>query len=114
MVRGQAPLILPQLPPPHPARGVAGEKVNMTTERILSSLETLTLTGDEADAAARLGFLEWALAGPDDVTASTLSAALQLPEARNPESAAAQAFVGFLQEAQMGFTRPKRRSRRLH
>ncbi|WP_246162150.1 hypothetical protein [Roseovarius faecimaris] len=86
----------------------------MTTQRILTSLETLTLTGAEADAAARMGFLEWALAGPGDVTAATVSAALQLPEARNPESAAAQAFVGFLREARLGLTRPKRRTRRLH
>lgn len=86
----------------------------MNTARILSSLETLTLTGAEADAAARMGFLEWALAGPDDVTAAAVSAALQLPEARNPGSAAAQAFVGFLQAAQTGFNLPRRRSRRLH
>ncbi len=87
----------------------------MTATRILLSLETLDLTGQDADAAARMGFLEWAFADPDAVCADKAAAALASPEAQHPESAAAQAFVGFLRDATRKIT-PHRRGRaaRLH
>lgn len=89
----------------------------MTAARILEGLETLSLTGREADAAARMGFLEWVFASPGDVTPDILCAALSSPGAQNPESAAAQAFVGFLHEARRGLSGPRcrqSRARRLH
>lgn len=84
----------------------------MTAIHILRGLEALELTGPEADAAARLGFLEWAFSAPADVTPDKAVAALKAPEAQNPESAAAQAFVGFLQQARVPVSGPRGRMRR--
>lgn len=88
----------------------------MTATRILMSLETLDLTGHDADTAARMGFLEWALGDSGIVTPAMAAAALNAPEAQHPESAAARAFVGFLRDATRKLTAPRRRGRasRLH
>lgn len=88
----------------------------MIATRILQSLEALDLTGRDADAAARMGFLEWAFTDPDQITADKAALALTDPAAQTAESAAAQAFVGFLRDAtsQMVPTRRRGRARRLH
>ena len=79
----------------------------MTALRILGGLETLDLTGDDADAAARQGFLEWVFTQPGVATPKDAIEALKAPEAQHPQSDAAQAFVNFLQDA----TRPVIRGR---
>ena len=85
----------------------------MSAGRILSGLETSNATGAEAEAVARMGFLEWVFAEPDAVTARAARVALDCPEARNAVSPAAQAFVGFLKQAGSGgAARPVRRRRR--
>ena len=90
----------------------------MIATRILSGLETLDLTGAEADAAARQGFLEWVFAMPGEVTPQAVREALQAPEAWRAESDAAQAFVAYLSQAQKNLAHPEtrriRRARRLH
>jgi len=89
----------------------------MTATRILSGLETLDLTGAEADAAARLGFLEWVFAMPGEATPQAAREALEAPEAQRAQSDAAQAFVAFLIEARHVMARPRGRNgraRRLH
>ena len=89
----------------------------MTAARIILSLESLDLTGGDADAAARMGFLEWAFTDAEFVTPDMAEAALRAPEAQNPCSDAARAFVGFLRQASLKLSHPRARSgraRRLH
>ena len=89
----------------------------MTASRILNGLESLELTGADADAAAKQGFLEWLFAMPGEATPQAARDALNVPEAQNPGSAAAQAFVGCLKQASQAMTRPRvrmGRARRLH
>lgn len=89
----------------------------MIATRILNGLETLDLTGADADAAARQGFLEWVFTMPGEATPQAAGEALAAPEAQNAESAAALAFVEFLRQARRGFHRPGTRmgrARRLH
>ncbi|MFK7938301.1 MAG: hypothetical protein AB8B82_02910 [Roseovarius sp.] len=88
----------------------------MTATRILIGLEALDVTGPDADTAARMGFLEWAFMDPDVITADKAAAALSAPEAQSAESAAAQAFVGYLRDASKPGLSPRRRGRaaRLH
>ena len=88
----------------------------MTATRIIQGLERLKLTGSDADAAARMGFLEWAFMDPEQVTPFKAAAALKAPEAQAAESAAAQAFVSFLRDASLPVSPPRRRGRagRLH
>jgi len=89
----------------------------MTATRIIDGLETLDLKGEDAAAAARLGFLEWVFAMPGAATPQDAMDALDSPEAQNPGSAAAQAFVDFLREATCPVVRPRARggrARRLH
>lgn len=71
----------------------------MSMTRILSGLEMSTARGDEAQAVARLGFLEWAFTEPGQVTAETVKDALSHPAAKTPDSAAARAFVDYLRQA---------------
>lgn len=89
----------------------------MTANRILDGLEMSDATGVEADAVARVGFLEWAFALPVPVTAHAARDALQSQAAQNPDSAAARAFVGYLKQATHPMTPAGRRGgrlRRLH
>lgn len=89
----------------------------MSATRILNGLETLDLTGTEADAAARQGFLEWVFTASGSVTPELAMRAVHSPEAQKAESDAAQAFVGFLRQASGAQMRPrvrKGRARRLH
>jgi hypothetical protein len=88
----------------------------MIATRILQGLERLDLTGSDADAAARMGFLEWAFMDPEEVTASKAAALLSAPEAQAAESAAAQAFVAFLRDASLPVSPQRRggRAGRLH
>ncbi|WP_371226455.1 hypothetical protein [Roseovarius sp. 2305UL8-3] len=89
----------------------------MTATRIIDGLEALDLKGEDAAAAARLGFLEWVFAMPGAATPQDAVDALKVPEAQNPGSAAAQAFVDFLHQATSPVTRPRSRggrARRLH
>ena len=71
----------------------------MGVTRILDGLEASDAAGAEADAVARLGFLEWIFATPDSVTPAMVARALDSPAARNAASPAAQAFVAVLRQA---------------
>ena len=71
----------------------------MCVSRILDGLEASDASGPDADAVARLGFLEWVFSETGMVTATAAHDALDCPAARNAASPAAQAFVGFLQQA---------------
>lgn len=90
----------------------------MRVTRILNGLERSTATGPEADTMARMGFLEWAFAEAGPATPQAARRALSLPEAQNPTSAAARAFVGFLEQAiqpiHNASARRGGRARRLH
>ncbi|EAQ23514.1 hypothetical protein ROS217_16870 [Roseovarius sp. 217] len=78
---------------------MAGESSKMTFLRIIDGLESSQATGPQAMQAARMGFLQWACAVEGPITAQMARAALESPAARQAESAAARAFVGFLREA---------------
>lgn len=71
----------------------------MCVTRILDGLEASDAIGAEADAVARLGFLEWVISETGVVLATQARDALDCAAARNAASPAAQAFVGFLQQA---------------
>lgn len=71
----------------------------MSMTRILSGLEMCNARDDEAQAVARLGFLEWAFTEPGQVTAETVKDALRHPATKAPGSAAARAFVDYLRQA---------------
>jgi len=71
----------------------------MTAARILDGLDRLDLAGDEAVAAARLGFLEWVFTQPGSVSACEARAALDGLRGQTPASDAAHAFLGYLREA---------------
>ena len=83
----------------------------MTTRRILEGLERSDATGHEADSIARLGFLEWAFAQPGEATPEAAQDALRQAEREQPSSAAARAFVGFLEQATVPICRKARRGR---
>jgi hypothetical protein len=82
----------------------------MSVRQILHGLERSDATGADADAVARLGFLEWAFALPGAATPEAARAALAAaqPEPRSP---AAQAFVQFLSQATMRVPDRTRRGR---
>jgi len=84
----------------------------MTVTTILSGLEACDARGDEADAIARLGFLEWVFSAKGLVTPGAARLALKSSAAQNPESAAAQAFVGYLWEATRPALGPRHQRRR--
>lgn len=71
----------------------------MSATRILNGLERSTATGPEAETVARLGFLEWAFGLEGEATPDEARVALATPEAQQPGSAAARAFVSFLRQA---------------
>lgn len=71
----------------------------MSVTQIVDGLERSAATGAEADAMAKLGFLEWVFAHPGTVTAQAVRNALSEPAMQNPSSAAARAFVDVLREA---------------
>lgn len=71
----------------------------MTAIRILHGLEDVSGTGAEAEGMARLGFLEWVFASPGTLTPAAARRALEDIAPHAPESEAACAFVGYLEEA---------------
>lgn len=71
----------------------------MSVKPIIAGLERSGATGADARDAARLGFLEWVFGYPGDVTARVVREALEEPEVRNADSAAAKAFVEVLEQA---------------
>lgn len=71
----------------------------MSLTPIMDGLERSGATGAEAEAVARLGFLEWVFAHPGAVTARVVREALAEPAVQNAGSAAARAFVDVLEEA---------------
>ncbi|WP_294606269.1 hypothetical protein [Roseovarius sp.] len=71
----------------------------MSLNRILDGLEQSTATGAQAFDHARCGFLEWAVSVKGPVTPVLVRAALSDPAVLAAESAAAQAFVGYLEQA---------------
>ncbi|MEM8775810.1 MAG: hypothetical protein AAGF53_12305 [Pseudomonadota bacterium] len=84
----------------------------MNATMILRHLEESAATGAEADALARLGFMQWMFEHPGYITSVELNSALSEPALKTPESAAAQAFVGFLKDAETTpITRARRRPR---
>ena len=88
----------------------------MCVTRILDGLERSAATGPQADAVARMGFLEWAFDAPGAAGPMAAREALESPAAQNPVSPAARAFVGFLEAACVAVPpSPRgRRRRRLH
>lgn len=84
----------------------------MTANRILDGLEDSNATGAEADTMARLGFLEWVFTLPSTVTARAARDALKSPAAQNPDSAAARAFVAYLEQATHPVSAVRRRGGR--
>ena len=83
----------------------------MVLRRILDGLEQSRAQGAEAQSMARLGFLEWVLSSPEGITAQDAKEALQQPDVQEAESAAAQEFGTFLEQATVQV--PTRRSRRM-
>ncbi|QFT80298.1 hypothetical protein FIU89_06715 [Roseovarius sp. THAF27] len=71
----------------------------MSLTPIMNGLERSGATGAEAEAVARLGFLEWVFGYPGAVTAGVVREALAEPAVRNADSAAARAFARVLEEA---------------
>lgn len=93
----------------------------MTATRILDGLERSPATGAEADAVARLGFLEWVFGLEGGAARAEARTALASPAAQRPGSAAARRFVAFLRQAALPVSRPtsgqtgrRRRQRALH
>ncbi|WP_324754422.1 hypothetical protein [Roseovarius sp. Pro17] len=82
----------------------------MNVTQILSGLERSDATGPDADAAGRMGFLEWAFTLPGAATPEAARQALADAPSQ-AESAAAQAFVQFLHQATAHVARPARRGR---
>ena len=86
----------------------------MIVTRILEGLERMDAEGPDADAAARAGFLEWAFAQPGAATPEAARAALMTARHAAPDggqSAAAEAFVAYLNDATMGMAPSGRRGR---
>ncbi len=71
----------------------------MSLNRILDGLEQNRATGAQALDHARRGFLEWALSVTGPVTPGMARAALCEPAVVAAESAAARAFVSYLEQA---------------
>jgi hypothetical protein len=89
----------------------------MCLNQILDGLEQNNSTGAQAFDHARRGFLEWAMSVAGPVTPGVARAALADPAVVAAESAAAQAFVSFLEQAcrVAQLHRPRRgRARMLH
>ncbi|SLN30182.1 hypothetical protein PEL8287_01400 [Roseovarius litorisediminis] len=84
----------------------------MNISRILRDLEDVDASGPAAQAAARLGFLEWAFSSAE-ATPQAACRALEDPATQKAQSAAAQAFVSYLHEATLTIA-PRRRKSRLH
>jgi len=83
----------------------------MTVTQILNGLERMEAVGADADAAARMGLLEWAFALPGAATPEAARAALDAAPER-VQSPAARAFVRYLGEASRTAPQPARRGRR--
>jgi hypothetical protein len=81
----------------------------MTVARIIDALEDSPAMGAQAQALARLGFLEWICAAPGPVTTTMAREALASHAARDAQSAAARAFVDFLGAAALPCPAPMRR-----
>lgn len=82
----------------------------MSVTQILSGLESMDAVGSDADAAGRMGFLEWAFALPGAATPEAARAALAAAP-KEAQSAAARAFVQFLHQATLHVPGPVRRGR---
>jgi len=87
----------------------------MSVTQILNGLESIEAVGADADAAGRMGFLEWAFALPGAATPEAARAALAAAPGE-VQSPAAQAFLTFLSQAAVHMPAPARRGRaaRLH
>lgn len=83
----------------------------MTLTRIIDALEESPAMGAQAQALARLGFLEWVFATPGPVTTDAAREALASDAAQGAQSAAARAFVDFLNAAALPCPAPMRRGR---
>lgn len=83
----------------------------MSLIRIIDALEDSPSHGAQAQALARLGFLEWVFAAPGPVTAAMAREALASPAARGAQSDAARAFLGYLHAACVPAVAPARRGR---
>ncbi|PKQ13762.1 MAG: hypothetical protein CVT70_02050 [Alphaproteobacteria bacterium HGW-Alphaproteobacteria-1] len=83
----------------------------MTLTRIIDALEESPAMGAQAQALARMGFLEWVFAMPGPVTTDTAREALLSDAAQGAQSAAARAFVDFLDAAARPCPAPMRRGR---
>ncbi|MDT8326495.1 MAG: hypothetical protein RQ750_03770 [Roseovarius sp.] len=89
----------------------------MSLNRILDGLEQSTAIGRQALDHARCGFLEWAMSVKGSVTPTLARDALSDPAVLAAQSAAARAFVGYLEQAcrSAQMQRPRRgRARVLH
>ena len=89
----------------------------MSLDRILDGLEQSNSTGAQASHHARRSFLEWAVSVAGPVTPKVARAALAAPAVLAAESAAARAFVGYLEQASRTahMQKPRRgRARVLH
>jgi len=90
----------------------------MTVAQILDGLEHSDTTGIDAERAARLCFLEWVVNVEGTTTPRAAREALSDPSVRNASSAAARAFVEFLEQAtcpiHTGAARAARRQRHVH
>lgn len=72
----------------------------MTAPAIMDGLQRLGREGEAAEQAARMGFLEWVFALPPEASPQqAASRALDRLERPAAPSAAAAAFLGFLEEA---------------
>lgn len=83
----------------------------MSLSRIIDALEHSPSRGAQAQALARLGFLEWLFAAPGPVTAAMVREALATGAAQGAQSDAARAFVGYLHAACVSTVAPARRGR---
>ncbi|MEL6934719.1 MAG: hypothetical protein AAFO17_16750, partial [Pseudomonadota bacterium] len=94
---------------PQSVRGSTGRKPHMHATAILRHLEESAATGAEADALARMGFMQWMFEHPGCITHIELKSALSEPALQTPASPAALAFVGFLKDAEITPTPVTRR-----
>ncbi len=89
----------------------------MDVTQILNTLESSSLRGPEAQAAARRGFLEWALSQPGPATPEAARAAFHLVAGLGARSPASVQFLAFLEQAArpyMGARGRRKRDQRLH
>ncbi|MBZ8119053.1 hypothetical protein KUD11_10380 [Roseovarius sp. LXJ103] len=89
----------------------------MDVMQILNGLESSRLSGPDAQAAARRGFLEWALLQPGFATPEAARAAFDLGAGLDMRSPASVQFLAFLEQAArpcMGVRGRRKRTHRVH